>query len=256
MCAFSTSLTTTVFSQRSMWRFETVPHRTIPEGQQSSIFHRALIPPSDCLPTTRFLIRGALKGAINMPHYLISVWHDETFELDFSTPDAQRRVAQVDAFNNELQQAGAWVFATGLHPASSATVVRSSGGDVSMTDGPYAETKEQMGGFWVIDATDLDEDAVAEAFAIAAERWPNTGIPPNPGGWITTTARNRAIDRLRRESTRSERHLEAHRLHTDSMDPDHDPELDRLDDFVDVVPDDQLPLMFQYSHPALAAAAH
>src|SRR5664279_1544093 len=156
MCAFSTSLTTTVFSQRSMWRFETVPHRTIPEGQQSSIFHRALIPPSDCLPTTRFLIRGALKGAINMPHYLISVWHDETFELDFSTPDAQRRVAQVDAFNNELQQAGAWVFAAGLHPAYSATVVRSSGGDVSMTDGPYAETKEQMGGFWVIDATDLD----------------------------------------------------------------------------------------------------
>src|SRR5664280_2832522 len=62
MCAFSTSLTTTVFSQRSMWRFETVPHRTIPEGQQSSIFHRALIPPSDCLPTARFLIRGALDG--------------------------------------------------------------------------------------------------------------------------------------------------------------------------------------------------
>ena len=91
-----------------------------------------------------------------MPQYLVSVWHDETFELDFSTPDARRRVAQVDAFNNELQQAGAWVFAAGLHPASSATVVRSSGGDVSMTDGPYAETKEQMGGFWVIDATDLD----------------------------------------------------------------------------------------------------
>src|SRR5665648_1267191 len=61
MCAFSTSLTTTVFSQRSMCRFETVPHRTIPEVQQSSIFHRALIPPSDCLPTTRFLIRGALE---------------------------------------------------------------------------------------------------------------------------------------------------------------------------------------------------
>src|SRR5664280_3669750 len=68
MCAFSTSLTTTVFSQRSMWRFETVPHRTIPEGQQSSIFHRALIPPSDCLPTTRFLIRGALEGAPQQLH--------------------------------------------------------------------------------------------------------------------------------------------------------------------------------------------
>ncbi|MGO9780063.1 MAG: sigma factor, partial [Streptosporangiaceae bacterium] len=96
----------------------------------------------------------------------------------------------------------------------------------------------------VLGDIDLAEDAVAEAFAIAAERWPNTGIPPNPGGWITTTARNRAIDRLRRETTRGQRHLEAHRLHTDSMDPDHDPELDRLDDFVDVVPDDQLRLMF------------
>jgi hypothetical protein len=91
-----------------------------------------------------------------MPKYLISVWHDDTYEVDFSTPEAQRRVAQVGEFNDELQKAGAWVFATGLHPASSATVVRSSAGQVSMTDGPYAETKEQMGGFWVIEASDLD----------------------------------------------------------------------------------------------------
>jgi len=91
-----------------------------------------------------------------MPKYLISAWHDGNYEVDFSTPDAQRRVAQVGAFNEELQKAGAWVFAAGLHPASSATVVRSSAGQVSMTDGPYAETKEQMGGFWVIEASDLD----------------------------------------------------------------------------------------------------
>jgi hypothetical protein len=91
-----------------------------------------------------------------MPQYLLSVWHDADYELDFSSPDAQRRVAQVGTFNDELQQSGAWVFAAGLHPASSATVVRSAGGNVSMTDGPYAETKEQMGGFWVIDAPDLD----------------------------------------------------------------------------------------------------
>ena len=91
-----------------------------------------------------------------MPKYLISVWHDGNYEADFSTPDAQRRVAQVGAFNEELMKAGAWVFAAGLHPASSATVVRSSGGEVSMTDGPYAETKEQMGGFWVIETSDLD----------------------------------------------------------------------------------------------------
>ena len=91
-----------------------------------------------------------------MPQYLFSVWHDDDYGLDFSTDDAQRSVTQVEAFNDELQKAGAWVFAAGLYPTSSATVVRSSGGDVSMTDGPYAETKEQMGGFWVIEAPDLD----------------------------------------------------------------------------------------------------
>jgi RNA polymerase sigma-70 factor (ECF subfamily) len=102
---------------------------------------------------------------------------------------------------------------------------------------------------------DLAEDAVAEAFAIAAQQWPRTGIPPNPGGWITTTARNRAIDGLRRESSRSERHLAAHRLHIDTMEPDHNPELDRLDYFVDIVADDQLRLMFLCAHPALGADA-
>ncbi|MGH9137751.1 MAG: RNA polymerase sigma factor [Acidimicrobiales bacterium] len=103
---------------------------------------------------------------------------------------------------------------------------------------------------------DLAEDAVAEAFAIAAERWPVTGVPPNPGGWITTTARNRAVDRLRRESTRTDRHLAAQRLHDrDTMGSDDAPELHDLDAFVDVVPDDQLRLMFLCCHPALAADA-
>ena len=91
-----------------------------------------------------------------MAEYLLSVWHDDNYELDFSGDEAQRMVAQVDQFNAEVQAAGAWVFAGGLHPATSATVVRSTGGEVSMTDGPYAESKEQMGGFWVIDAPDLD----------------------------------------------------------------------------------------------------
>ncbi len=91
-----------------------------------------------------------------MPQYMISVWHDETYDVDYSTPDAQRRVTQVGAFNEKLRGAGAWVFAAGLLPSSSATVVRSSGRDVSMIDGPYAETKEQMGGFWMIEAADLE----------------------------------------------------------------------------------------------------
>jgi RNA polymerase sigma-70 factor (ECF subfamily) len=107
----------------------------------------------------------------------------------------------------------------------------------------------------VLGDIDLAEDAVAEAFAIAAEQWPTKGVPPNPGGWITTTARNRAIDRLRRESARDDRHLAAHRLHTDDMDPEHNPELNDLDELVDVVPDDQLRLMFLCCHPALAADA-
>ncbi|HEY4465044.1 MAG TPA: sigma factor, partial [Streptosporangiaceae bacterium] len=56
---------------------------------------------------------------------------------------------------------------------------------------------------------DLAEDAVQEAFAVAAERWPSDGLPPNPGGWIVTTARNKALDRLRRESTRPGREAAA-----------------------------------------------
>jgi RNA polymerase sigma-70 factor (ECF subfamily) len=107
----------------------------------------------------------------------------------------------------------------------------------------------------VLGDIDLAEDSVAEAFAVAAEVWPERGIPANPGGWITTTARNRAIDRLRRESTRTDRHEAAHRLHVEDMEPDRDPELADLDDFVDVVVDDQLRLMFLCCHPALAPDA-
>ncbi len=147
-----------------------------------------------------------------------------------------------------------------------------------LTDGPYLESKEHLGGFWVIDAPDLDvalrlaaegskacrgkvevrpvpdrgvlqgtprvvteravedaitrahrhewarvvasltrrlgdlgaaEDAAAEAFATAVERWPRDGVPPNPGGWLMTTASRKAIDRLRREARREEKHREA-----------------------------------------------
>lgn len=101
---------------------------------------------------------------------------------------------------------------------------------------------------------DLAEDAVAEAFRIAAEIWPSQGIPANPGAWITTTARNRAIDQIRRESSRANRQLAATRLITD-MEPYSDPELRELDDFVDVVTDDQLRLMFLCCHPSLNADA-
>ena len=93
-----------------------------------------------------------------MPEYLLSVWHDDDYEsdLDFSSPELQRQGQQVGAFNDELTAAGAWVYGNGFHSKVTATVVRATGTDVSMTDGPYAESKEQMGGFWVIEAPDLD----------------------------------------------------------------------------------------------------
>lgn len=92
-----------------------------------------------------------------MTQYLLSVWHDDDYgDLDFADEDAHRTMTQVSAFNEALTETGAWVFGGGLHPTSSATVLRAAGGSVSMTDGPYADTKEQMGGFWVIEAPDLD----------------------------------------------------------------------------------------------------
>jgi RNA polymerase sigma-70 factor (ECF subfamily) len=101
----------------------------------------------------------------------------------------------------------------------------------------------------VLGDIDQAEDAVADAFAVAAERWAADGVPPNPGGWITTTARNRAIDRIRRESTRHAREREAMMLH----DPGPDPPADLGD--LDAVPDDQLRLIFLCCHPALGADA-
>jgi len=91
---------------------------------------------------------------------------------------------------------------------------------------------------------DLAEEAVQDAFSAAVERWPAAGIPPSPAGWIITTARHRAIDRLRREASRDDRHLQAAALYTN------DPSSEE-----DAVPDDRLRLMFTCCHPALAPAA-
>lgn len=92
-----------------------------------------------------------------MPQYLLSVWHDDDYgDVDFDDPAFQQIAQRVSALNDELIASGTMVFATGLRPASSATVVRGTAEGVSMTDGPYAETKEQMGGFWIIEAADLD----------------------------------------------------------------------------------------------------
>ena len=229
-----------------------------------------------------------------------------------SPEDMQRAFDQVDRFNAELQSAGTtWVFAGGLMPASSATVVRAEGDEILVTDGPFTESKEHIGGFWVIEAADLDaalawatkatrageqpveadrsrrtrradaeraparsavprssessarstdepssvlvrafgdidlaEEGVQDAFTIAATHWLEGGLPPRPAGWIITTARNRIVDRLRREASREDRQVQGVLLHQ-RQEPDE--EL--------AVQDDRLRLMFTCCHPALAPAA-
>src|SRR5437868_15536897 len=92
---------------------------------------------------------------MTMTQYLLAVHHSP--DAPPPPPDQmQRAFRQVDELNEELKSAGAWVFGGGLHPPEIATVVRTENGEAIMTDGPFAETKEQLGGFWVIAAPDLD----------------------------------------------------------------------------------------------------
>jgi RNA polymerase sigma-70 factor, ECF subfamily len=92
---------------------------------------------------------------------------------------------------------------------------------------------------------DIAEDAVQDAFAEAARRWPAAGLPPSPAGWIITTARNRAIDRLRREAARADKHAQAALVHASA----------EAEEEAGPVQDDRLRLMFTCCHPALGRAA-
>jgi hypothetical protein len=88
-----------------------------------------------------------------MTRYLLSVYQSD----GVPPPDLLARVmSELEALNEELRAAGAWVFAAGLHPAGTATVLRANEGEVLLTDGPFVEGKEHLGGFTVIEAPDLD----------------------------------------------------------------------------------------------------
>ena len=90
-----------------------------------------------------------------MTQYLLSVWGTDG-EPEPAGKEIEQAYADTDALNTELRDAGAWVFAGGLHPREAATTVRLRDGEPVSTDGPFAETKEHLGGFWVIEAADLD----------------------------------------------------------------------------------------------------
>ena len=249
-----------------------------------------------------------------MTQYLLSVWMVEGTEPP-APEEMEQMYKDVDAFNDELKARGHWVFAGGLHPAGTATVVRaaraatwspptarsprprsSSAGSGSSTPptstprwrwppgppglqgagrgaavpgraaGPEVTGPPDVGRSAAIFRAesgravatlvrlfgdiDIAEEAVQDAFAVAVERWPATGLPPNPGGWITTTARNRAIDRLRRESSRHDRHAQAALIQAAVDDDDPEPI-----EPAGPVSDDRLRLIFTCCHPALAPTA-
>ncbi len=106
-----------------------------------------------------------------MTQYLLAV------HTDFDAPppgedEMMAAFAAVDEFNADLQASGSWVFAGGLQAPDTATTVDATGGNAVMTDGPFAETKEQLGGFWVVTAPDLDAalDLAARASVACRER--------------------------------------------------------------------------------------
>jgi hypothetical protein len=122
-----------------------------------------------------------------MTQYLLSVHHVEGEPMP-SMEEMGPVFEAVDRFNDKLRTEGAWVFAGGLQRPETATTVDGTGQDVVVTDGPYAETKEYLGGFWVIQAPDLDAALKLAARASKAcggkvEVRPFEGISDNTGQW-------------------------------------------------------------------------
>lgn len=118
-----------------------------------------------------------------MTQYLMSVYYDEG-SVQPSPDELVSIVTNVDAVHAELRDRGAWVFGGGLHDPTTATVVRTRGGRVVTTDGPFVETKEQLGGFSIIDVADLDEalvwaEKMSEATTCPIEVRPFVDQPPS-----------------------------------------------------------------------------
>ena len=111
-----------------------------------------------------------------MPQFLVAIHHPDGYDPAVAEDEAMSR--DIDALNDEMTAAGVRVFVGGLRPASSAKSLRAkSNGEVLVTDGPYLETKEHVGGFWVLEAADLER------------RWRGGARPPSPVGRRSRCAR-------------------------------------------------------------------
>ena len=259
--------------------------------------------------------------------YMFTLISTEGGMEDASPEEMQAALQRWSDFGAEAVEKGAFLAGEGLQESATATTVEvTDSGERLVTDGPYAESKEQVGGFYLLECKDLDEalewgkkiplqgghievrpvmdygegyedpsdgegrggvvaalierqvvdrlfrhesgravaslirvlgdfdlaeEAVQEAFAVALERWPSDGVPDNPGAWITRVARNKAIDRLRREQVL--------RVKKEVLEG-----LERLEPDAEVIvpgtrpqalPDDRLRLIFTCCHPALAPEA-
>lgn len=114
-----------------------------------------------------------------MTHYLLSIYQPDGGP---PPPEVLSRVMRaLDEVNQQIKAAGAWVFTGGLHAPSTATVVRPSAGELLLTDGPFVEAKEHIGGLYVITAPDLDAALVwgrkvAQATGLPIEVWPFQGV--------------------------------------------------------------------------------
>ena len=113
-----------------------------------------------------------------MPRYLLSIHTVEgEARAPMSDEEMQRSWQEIQAIEADMQSTGSWVFSGRLHDADTATVVRASGGDVLTTDGPLVEAKEHLGGFYIVEAADLDAalgwaTRVAQATTRPIEVWP------------------------------------------------------------------------------------
>jgi len=123
-----------------------------------------------------------------MPHYMLSAYTRQD-EREAATADEERQASwgPIQQLERDMKSAGAWVFSARLHDPDTATVVRFSNGEIVTTDGPFAESKDHLGGFYVIDAADLDEalswaSRTAEAVGHPIEVQPFAGVAWEPGG--------------------------------------------------------------------------